>query len=472
MHTVPLFLYVRRGAPDLLAQAQSFKIPHWMLVSYTDPPPLRLLPCHLTEAPATAFASRIGGALTTPRCMPAFDRFQRIPSTACSSAATMDHAACSSRECESAWSDSTSHRQHLYTYPDLCGTEARTSSYAKSHDPDFRGAEACALSCPPSVPPHMREESRSGEVAMWPKAVVAATQQAGHGRPFETSPIASHVPVRKSEGMREACFPISARSENELSFVSIVASRSSASVPTGSPCPLLSSRARLEVMPSQLRSCLFDGLVDTQEIRSSSSNLGVPDGQVRGRDKSSGFASMVIVPASMRLTGLNPFSFHVAADAQALKDMSHNSYARRRWLHVNQISEQSEGATDGGLEGEICKEVYSNSSVLQQLEHQWTSLSEPAVLPLTTDPTSEHVQARVSQTIPLALRQLRFSSQVMQTHQSAESSWWRLDVPRQEEVQGRRVACSPGCHPSVLLMPMPSMVSWFGSFRVFRTIVP
>ena len=67
----------------------------------------------------------------------------------------------------------------------------------------------------------------------------------------------------------------------------------------------------------------------------------------------------------------------------------------------------------------------SLQQVLQQLEHQWTSLSEPAVLPLTTDPTSEHMQ-------------------VMQTHQStsamasaashSQSSWWRLSVPRQEEL--------------------------------------
>ena len=94
----------------------------------------------------------------------------------------------------------------------------------------------------------------------------------------------------------------------------------------------------------------------------------------------------------LRSVGLNPFSFHVAADALALKAMSHNSYARRRWLHVNQISEQALGVADDRLE--LSKALYSNSSVLQQLEHQWTSLSEPAVLPLTTDPTSEHMQAR------------------------------------------------------------------------------
>ena len=149
---------------------------------------------------------------------------------------------------------------------------------------------------------------------------------------------------------------------------------------------------------------------------------------------------------------LNPFSFHVAADAQALKTMSHNSYARRRWLHVNQISEQAESAPVGHIEGEITAAVYSNSSVLQQLEHQWTSLSEPAVLPLTTDTTSEHMQAK-QDTVATSWRDLVAASttfcpictqgnlavssralQVMQTHRSAEASWWRLDVPRQEEV--------------------------------------
>ena len=35
---------------------------------------------------------------------------------------------------------------------------------------------------------------------------------------------------------------------------------------------------------------------------------------------------------------------------------------------------------------------YTNSSILQHQEHQWTSLSEPAVLPLTTDPTPEQMR--------------------------------------------------------------------------------
>ena len=62
-------------------------------------------------------------------------------------------------------------------------------------------------------------------------------------------------------------------------------------------------------------------------------------------------------------------------------------YARRRWLDVNQISEQADHIS-------ATENVYSNSSVRQQLEHQWTSLSEPAVLPLTTDPTPEHMQRK------------------------------------------------------------------------------
>ena len=44
-------------------------------------------------------------------------------------------------------------------------------------------------------------------------------------------------------------------------------------------------------------------------------------------------------------------------------------YARRRWLHVS-----------------------------QHLEHQWTSLSEPAVLPVATEATVEHELKRLGNT--------------------------------------------------------------------------
>ncbi len=66
---------------------------------------------------------------------------------------------------------------------------------------------------------------------------------------------------------------------------------------------------------------------------------------------------------------------------------------------------------------------YTNSSILQHQEHQWTSLSEPAVLPLTTDPTPEHMR-------------------VMNTHLPTGPTndhmrhFWQLDVPRQEELSG------------------------------------
>ena len=35
LHTVPLFTFVQDGAPALPGESTTFKIPHWMLVSYT-----------------------------------------------------------------------------------------------------------------------------------------------------------------------------------------------------------------------------------------------------------------------------------------------------------------------------------------------------------------------------------------------------------------------------------------------------
>ena len=40
LHTVPIFTYVHlRSDVDLPGEASSFRVPHWMLVSYTDAPP-------------------------------------------------------------------------------------------------------------------------------------------------------------------------------------------------------------------------------------------------------------------------------------------------------------------------------------------------------------------------------------------------------------------------------------------------
>ena len=53
LHTVPIFTYVHlRSDVDLPGEASSFRVPHWMLVSYTDAPPPAPLPhCRLTPAP-------------------------------------------------------------------------------------------------------------------------------------------------------------------------------------------------------------------------------------------------------------------------------------------------------------------------------------------------------------------------------------------------------------------------------------
>ena len=167
-------------------------------------------------------------------------------------------------------------------------------------------------------------------------------------------------------------------------------SHQSASILASSPGQFHSSLAHMAPLP-----------VMSPQLASRRASRGeLSDTTPEKRSPSSKFTSDAKA-ADERSAGLNPFSFHVAADAQALKNMSHNSYARRRWLHVNQISEQAESASSERLEGELSVAVYSNSSVLQQLEHQWTSLSEPAVLPLTTDPTSEHMQASATSHRPV-----------------------------------------------------------------------
>ena len=53
-----------------------------------------------------------------------------------------------------------------------------------------------------------------------------------------------------------------------------------------------------------------------------------------------------------------------------------NSYARRRWLHANSLRAYADKAATA-------------HRVTDLLDHQWTSLSEPAVLPLTTEPMPE-----------------------------------------------------------------------------------
>ena len=52
LHTVPLFTYAHPDAPALAAEARAFRCPHWMLISFTDPPPPPHLPaCRITPAP-------------------------------------------------------------------------------------------------------------------------------------------------------------------------------------------------------------------------------------------------------------------------------------------------------------------------------------------------------------------------------------------------------------------------------------
>ena len=163
----------------------------------------------------------------------------------------------------------------------------------------------------------------------------------------------------------------------------------------------------------------------------------------------------------------NPFSFRFPADARELKKMSETSYARRRWLHVrSSTAEYFAGALEnpsdkgtarlnaGGVVAAAqtgspdivrlapaLRYVESRSSLRgsrrsgaiggaplrhfqPHFEHQWTSLSQPAILPLTMDCTTEQLQ--------LMRRQ----------HAGGNSSGglsggglWTVAVPMQQEVE-------------------------------------
>ena len=137
----------------------------------------------------------------------------------------------------------------------------------------------------------------------------------------------------------------------------------------------------------------------------------------------------------------NPFLFLLPSELSQLQRHTDASYAFRRWRSVRSQSsrdgppftmdgfpskeyfhlKQNEGwigsdetPSNGG---KIVSEGAGTASYHQyqpHFEHQWTSLTEPAVLPLTAEGTTE---------------QLR----MMQRNPAAES-WWQLTVPRQNEV--------------------------------------
>ena len=99
----------------------------------------------------------------------------------------------------------------------------------------------------------------------------------------------------------------------------------------------------------------------------------------------------------------NPFSFSGVSNKTVLLSRKTNSYARRRWLHANSLRAYADKAATA-------------HRVTDLLEHQWTSLSEPAVLPLTTEPMPE----------PLLRKH----------HAKDEISMWTVAVPKQRELSG------------------------------------
>lgn len=75
LHTVPLFTYIRPGSEALPADADTFRVPHWVLISFTDPPPAKPLPgCRLSTAPVQM------GPLLLPHGLPALPEPVGLPS--------------------------------------------------------------------------------------------------------------------------------------------------------------------------------------------------------------------------------------------------------------------------------------------------------------------------------------------------------------------------------------------------------
>jgi len=119
---------------------------------------------------------------------------------------------------------------------------------------------------------------------------------------------------------------------------------------------------------------------------------------------------------------MNPFSLRFPASASELKRLSETSYARRRWLHVRSSNKAYfTGTASVGMLRQLPAAVAPTRLRRWQphLEHQWASLTAPAVLPLTMDCTAEQLQ-------------------LMRKQQAAAAGGglWNVAVPAQGEVEG------------------------------------
>ena len=555
LHTVPIFTYVHsRSDVDLPGEASSFRVPHWMLVSYTDAPPHPALPhCRVTPAPhldARHDASRQdggsggdggdGGGGSGAAAATAAGAFGagEVPLGAGQGAASEPLGPfgplllpCRVPPFELPWLPSASDG----------GATSHVSSgelvRARSVDSDggvFDLAAALPEGCvfarhtaAMSSIGHLRRTAdgdEDGDEARVDEEEVGGEGAgvSGGGRPggsggaglTEGSPAADQmwdeeatiVSSRPNSRAPRAALGAqgcaSARSGAHASVVGLSSCCTSGAVAGSRPIPRPGAAGRYDARYDARYDGRYDGRYDShdegiygspsemdlsssfgsdrgRQMACSLSNLDLgfsppatplqladgfplqPSRHVRAAsgDHSASASSLTHLPRQSAIAGsthllpserasgaggggphatatadgtarpshrLNPFSH---ADLQALKNLSQNSYARRRWMYVNHIgtdkgSEGGQGAAGGSFGPDpLHLSPYTNSSILQHQEHQWTSLSEPAVLPLTTDPTPE---------------QMRMISMNLQTGPSDGHTrhFWQLDVPRQEDLSG------------------------------------
>jgi len=346
---VPLFTYVQPATPYFPAEASAFRVPHWVLISFTDPPPKPPLPsCRLGPAPPT------DEVLVRPYSVPPLPEPPGLSASDPDTPVDLEAfaLACAARD-PALVADETSP-----PYEAEGGTESGPDSRLQT---PVLGAQMVLKTPPPLLLPKLLPTASAQFPPTGPIAIQAGRPQPIPGAMLREKSTDAHVGSTDSSG--EGSFDGSSYMYGSWSANSLRPPHANFSVKAG-------LHASTDSLPMTSRDAVIEGY-----------------------------------PASQK-SNLNPFSFHVAADALALKRLSHNSYARRRWNHVYQPSVIGEAV---------------NASITTpyqpHLEHQWTSLSAPAVLPLTTDPTQEH-------------------EHVMQKQAAAESTWWRIAVPRQEELSG------------------------------------
>lgn len=456
LHIVPLFTYVSPDASDLPAEAPAFRVPHWMLVSFTDPqPPSPLPPCRVTAAPPIANQARTApmdssdshgssapprdgrprsASLVLPYNLPPLGEQPREPGSA---AETSRNAAKPARAALFASVDTTGSRRaqesaarhHLFDVEPTDSSQAAeiaglaeqpSQSHARSSSATEATHAAAAESTSFSFGAYPFEDDDSGAglpmathharlagvPAVWPRpassqpiptrrTTVASLDEDQTGTSWRRTPVGSFASEDRYEDWHDVDSPFGSQlgssmlgngtllgsSPGQCSLMDACGATPFATMDSDEPGELGG------LPPPSANMHAVEGIVRARSS-SGSSTIGFsepPPAAARGQRRHTSETHEV----SPRPGSVNPFMF----DAEKLKHLSHESQARRLWREGNHI--------------------FSSSSVIQDLEHQWTSLSEPAVLPLTSP-------------VPKRFKEMLKTA--------AQFGTWSLAVPMQEEV--------------------------------------